>query len=68
MSAAESTAPAAFDLAAWRTAHGLSQAEAARLLQVPKGTLQGWELGRYGPPSWLANYTRLVGEELRRAP
>lgn len=53
------------DLAAWRREHGLTQDVAAALLEVQVKTLQNWEQGRPSP-AWLANYTRLVGEELRR--
>ena len=36
-------------LKAWRARKKLSQPEAATLLNIPKGTLQGWEQGRHSP-------------------
>lgn len=37
-------------LSAWRKRRGLSQRNAALVLGVNKRTLQGWEIGRPGPP------------------
>lgn len=38
----------------------LSQAQFAELLGVPKGTLQGWEQGRYAPRATAIKLLELV--------
>lgn len=39
----------------WRQAKGLSQPEAAKKLNCPVGTLQGWEQGRFEPNAMAIN-------------
>lgn len=52
------------ELAQLLTGAGLSKAEAARLLGVPRKTFSQWVLGDHMPPEFVQKVTL---EELRRA-
>ena len=39
---------------------GLSQSKFSKLLGIPLGTIQGWELGRRTPPEYLADLIERV--------
>ena len=54
------------DIAAWRKARGLSQAQLAKLLPVSVRTLQGWERGVPGrqPPDFLVRALADIEREM----
>lgn len=46
------------DIRSWRERLGLTQAEAAKRLQVPLNTLKNWEQGQQRPDKWRAEGLR----------
>ena len=51
----------------WRMRYNLTQAHAALVLQVPLGTLQGWEVARYATPNmakWIYAMVQHSPEEI----